>query len=108
MKKPITVAQKTRKANARNLDSQSLSDAKMATAEKLKDRRLDTKNYPPKSALIFDDGNIAFNTNYYVRKAEQKLKQESLSLDKQAQENRSLGVRLEKARKASLLTNPRK
>ena len=104
----MTVAQKTRKANARNLDSQSLSDAKIATAKKLNDRALDTKNYPPKSALIFDDGNIAFNTNYYVRKAEQKLKQESLSLEDKILKNRSLGMRLEKARKASLLTNPRK
>jgi len=108
MKKPMTVAQRTRKANARNLDSRSLSNAKWATAEKLKDRRLDTKNYPPKSTLIYDEGQIAFNTNYYVRKAEDKLRKESIGLDEQAKENRSLGMRLEKARKASLLTNPRK
>ena len=91
MKKPMSAGQKTRSANARNLNSQSLSDAKWATANKLKDRRLDTKNYPPKSALIYDEGNIAFNTNYYVRKAEDKLKQESMSLDKKVAENRSLG-----------------
>lgn len=108
MKKPMTVAQRTRAANARGLDSESLSDAKWATAKKLKSRRLDTKNYPPESALIFDEGNIAFNTNYYVRKAEDKLKQESIRLGDEAAKNRALGRSLEKARRASLLNNPRK
>lgn len=95
------MAKPTRTAIGRGLDAPKLSVAKQKTAEELKKRRLDLKNYPPKSTLAIQGGEVAFNTNVFRRQLEDKLKEQASSLDKKVTRNQMSGARMGRAMAAA-------